>query len=347
MTQQAQAGVGERTASRHLRGLTAVQKRMDSAVLAQPRPVTLSWQEPDPHHPGQLLCRQALIHDTTTRPADTTRPCTRTEILDRWGTAGTHINPPDRQLTSWVQRFDLTTNDAMPRTIGSLRSMADTVGDVHGWGEWSLPVFEAACARLFRWWSWRPEQLDDAGRGEIDVQVRALDCWCRVIYDDREMEGAQDWPDVSRRNLAGPAGSRGSRRCHFSLGVRLRELRTEVGVNGLEGVQAGERQAGRHARGPAGVGTGRPESEGEPKGRLQGLESRYRTWKRLRRPAPRPTPPRDTGRLAAPAHDHHRCHQLVPGPGIPDLQRIRADLRQRLPAHAVHHPRAPAHCASG
>ncbi|KJY32926.1 hypothetical protein [Streptomyces sp. NRRL S-495] len=47
------------------------------------RPVMLSWQEPDPHHPGQLLCGQALIHDTTTRPADTTRLYTRTEILDR------------------------------------------------------------------------------------------------------------------------------------------------------------------------------------------------------------------------------------------------------------------------
>ncbi|MEU1510023.1 hypothetical protein [Kitasatospora sp. NPDC005748] len=156
------------------------------------RPVMLSWQEPDPHHAGQLLCGQALVHDSTTRPADTTRLYTRTEILDRWGTAGTHINPPDERLAAWVGRFDLTTKDAMLRTIGSLRSMAGTVGDVHGWGEWSLPVFEDACARLFRWWTWRLEQLDAAGRAEIDVQVRALDRWCRVIYDDREMEGARD-----------------------------------------------------------------------------------------------------------------------------------------------------------
>ncbi|WP_406109962.1 hypothetical protein [Kitasatospora purpeofusca] len=80
----------------------------------------------------------------------------------------------------------------MLRTIDSLRSMAGGVEDVHGWGEWSLPVFEAACASLFRWWTWRLEQLDAAGRAEIDAQVRALDRWCRVIYDDREMEGARD-----------------------------------------------------------------------------------------------------------------------------------------------------------
>ncbi|MFF7993433.1 hypothetical protein ACFZDG_27030 [Kitasatospora xanthocidica] len=156
------------------------------------RPTMVPWQEPDQHHPGQLLCGRALIHDTTARPADITRLYTRAEIIDRWGTDSIHINPPDEQLAAWVQRFDLTTKDAMLRTIASLHSMAGTVGDVHGWGDWSLPVFEAACAGLFRWWTWRLEQLAEADRAEIDAQVRALDRWCRAIYDDREMEGARD-----------------------------------------------------------------------------------------------------------------------------------------------------------
>ncbi|MFJ4674053.1 hypothetical protein [Kitasatospora purpeofusca] len=35
-------------------------------------------------------------------------------------------------------------------------------------------------------------ELDAADCAEIDVQVRALDRWCRVIYEHRQMERARD-----------------------------------------------------------------------------------------------------------------------------------------------------------
>ncbi|MFJ4091867.1 helix-turn-helix domain-containing protein [Kitasatospora sp. NPDC089913] len=78
------------------------------------------------------------------------------------------------------------------------------------------------------------------------------------------------------------------------LGVRLRELRTEAGVNGRDlaarlgwpASKVSKLENGRQTATPAdlrawALAVGRPESEGELKGRLQGLESRYRTWKRL------------------------------------------------------------------
>ncbi|MEU1421457.1 helix-turn-helix transcriptional regulator [Kitasatospora sp. NPDC005751] len=80
----------------------------------------------------------------------------------------------------------------------------------------------------------------------------------------------------------------------MSLGARLRELRTEAGINGRDlAVRLGwppskvsKLENGKQTATPTDLqawaeAVGQPESAGELKGRLQGLESRYRTWKRL------------------------------------------------------------------
>ncbi|WP_405359808.1 helix-turn-helix transcriptional regulator [Kitasatospora sp. NBC_00085] len=80
----------------------------------------------------------------------------------------------------------------------------------------------------------------------------------------------------------------------LSLGARLRELRTEAGVNGRDlaarlgwpASKVSKLENGKQTATPADLqawaeAVGQPESAGELKGRLQGLESRYRAWKRL------------------------------------------------------------------
>ncbi|MEU2625870.1 helix-turn-helix transcriptional regulator [Kitasatospora sp. NPDC007106] len=80
----------------------------------------------------------------------------------------------------------------------------------------------------------------------------------------------------------------------LSLGARLRELRTEAGVNGRDlaarlgwpASKVSKLENGRQTATPGDLqawaeAVGQPGSAAELKGRLQGLESRYRTWKRL------------------------------------------------------------------
>ncbi|MER7752983.1 helix-turn-helix transcriptional regulator [Kitasatospora sp. NPDC097643] len=83
-------------------------------------------------------------------------------------------------------------------------------------------------------------------------------------------------------------------RARLSLGVRLRELRTEAGVNGRDlaarlgwpASKVSKLENGRQTATPADLqawaeALGRPEAAAELKGRLQGLASRYRGWKRV------------------------------------------------------------------
>jgi transcriptional regulator with XRE-family HTH domain len=79
----------------------------------------------------------------------------------------------------------------------------------------------------------------------------------------------------------------------FGLGARLRELRTEAGLSGKDlAARAGWQRSkvsrietGKQTPSPADLAmwaevVGRPEAERELKGRLQGLETRYRSWRR-------------------------------------------------------------------
>lgn len=80
----------------------------------------------------------------------------------------------------------------------------------------------------------------------------------------------------------------------LSLGVRLRELRTEAGVNGRDlagrlgwpASKISKLENGKQTATPADLhawaeALGCPETAAELKGRLQGLEYRYRGWKRV------------------------------------------------------------------
>ncbi|MCD9145791.1 helix-turn-helix domain-containing protein [Streptomyces albireticuli] len=78
-----------------------------------------------------------------------------------------------------------------------------------------------------------------------------------------------------------------------TLGARMRELRTEAGLNGKEAADALSWAPSKVSRLENGkqtptaadldawaVACGQPETAGELKGRLRGLETRYRTWRR-------------------------------------------------------------------
>ncbi|NUP17084.1 MAG: helix-turn-helix transcriptional regulator [Streptomyces sp.] len=79
-----------------------------------------------------------------------------------------------------------------------------------------------------------------------------------------------------------------------SLGARLRELRTEAGLSGrdlasrlgwppskVSKIEHGKQTPARADLESWAAATGHPEAAAELRGRLQGLESRYRTWRRL------------------------------------------------------------------